>query len=219
MKKIVSFLFLVPAFLLMCVPYNRLMSEQYEPEAENPETNRFDLQNGLICSENRNYESVIEYIKIHEGFAGGKEYICASGRRTIGYGHVIRKGESFPKQISREFADSLLRSDFSKAYAMTERFMPELQGSRKLAVAHFIYSKGIGAFLGSRLRKVMKKGGAVDAEFAKWCHYTDRHTGRKVYSRVGAKIQAWETAMWHLDDSLYAAYQNINAGEVSGLTF
>ena len=204
MKKLITSLVLIPVFL--AVSQNRLMSEKYEPELEKyTASTRFDLQNGLMCSESKNYESVLDYIKAHEGFAGGREYICVSGRRTIGYGHVVLKGEKFPERITKQFADSLLRADFSKSYGLAQKYAPELKGSRRLAVAHFIYSKGIAAFLQSGLRKTIKRGGNVDVEFAKWCHYTDRNTGHKVYSKVGAGIQKWETRMWHKDDALYAA--------------
>jgi lysozyme len=164
----------------------------------------FNLEDSLLCSERENYESVIDFIKAHEGYAGGKEYRCVSGRRTIGYGHVIKKGESFAPQISKEFADSLLRKDFSAAYNLTCKYTPQLKGSRKLAVAHFIFSKGITAFLKSGLRKAIESDMPVDEEFSKWCYYTDYKTGRKVYSKVGAGIQRWEHDMWHKDDALYA---------------
>ena len=218
MKKIITTLLFV-IFSLVGSTGNRLMSEKkYEPETETLMSARFDLLNGLICSESRNYESVIDYIKLHEGFAGGKEYVCVSGRRTIGYGHVIKKGENFPPQISREFADSLLRDDFSKAYVMAQKYTPYLSGSRKLAVAHFIFSKGIGAFLGSGFRKAIRRNACVDSELVKWCHYRDRHTGRMVYSKVAASIQDWEIAMWHKDDELYEKENNykLKCQEIAG---
>ncbi|MBR6278899.1 MAG: hypothetical protein IKR41_09120 [Bacteroidales bacterium] len=214
MRKLITSLVLIPVFLTLS--QNRLMSEKYEPELEkNFTSSDFDLENSLMCSESKNYESVIDYIKAHEGFAGGKEYICVSGRRTIGYGHVILKGEKFPEIITREFADSLLRADFSKSYILAQKYAPQLLGSRRLAISHFIYSKGIAAFLQSGLRKAINRGGDVDAEFSKWCHYTDRKTGRKVYSKVGARIQKWEANMWHKDDELYASDKKLkNSGKL-----
>ncbi len=209
MKKLIASLVLVPVFLVG-MPTTRLMSEKCESDTElvqsfKPE--KFDLEKELTHSETENYEKVIDFIKAHEGYAGGKEYTCVSGRRTIGYGHVIKKGEVFAEKISKEFADSLLRADFNAAYNLTCKYTPQLKGSRKLAVAHFIYSKGISAFLTSSLRKAIKRNAKVDNEFSKWCYYTDYQTGKKIYSKVGARIQKWENNMWHTDDDLYAKAQ------------
>ncbi len=207
MKKLITSLVAVP-LLLITANSNVAMSEvsrelNYNQE-EDYKVSSFDIENSLLCSEKLNYEGVIDYIKSHEGYANGEAYTCVSGKLTIGYGHVIREGENFGSRISKQTADSLLRQDFRKAYKLTEKFNPELEGSRKLAIAHFIYSKGIGAFLRSGLRQSIKNNGNVDVEFAKWCYYTDYKTGNKVYSKVGAGIQKWETNMWHKDDELYA---------------
>ncbi|MBQ3655821.1 MAG: hypothetical protein II956_03090 [Bacteroidales bacterium] len=207
MKKIITSLVLIPV-ILIGMPTTRSLSEKWDSELEkNCKTENFDLENALMCSEKANYETAINFIKAHEGYAGGKEYVCVSGRRTIGYGHVIKKGEKFADKISKEFADSLLRDDFSRAYNLASKYTPQLKGSRKLAVAHFIYSKGITAFLKSSLRKAIKRNAPVDEEFSKWCYYTDYKTGAKIYSKVGAGIQRWENAMWHKDDSLYIAHK------------
>jgi lysozyme len=39
------------------------------------------------------------------------EYICPAGKRTIGIGHVVLPGESFPPTITKEFAEQLLAKD------------------------------------------------------------------------------------------------------------
>lgn len=208
MKKLITSLVVVPLFLIS--PNTLLMSEKYEQDfAENCKISHFDIQNGLLCSEKKNYEGVIDYIKAHEGYADGKEYTCVSGHRTIGYGHVIMPGDKFKTPIDKATADSLLRSDFRKSFLLAEKYVPQLEGSRKLAVAHFIFSKGPAAFLSSGLCKAIRANKSVDAEFAKWCYYTDHETGRKIKSKVGARITKWETAMWHKDDKFYAmAAQN-----------
>jgi len=163
----------------------------------------FSLDQSIAESERKNYEAAIDFIKLHEGFANGRAYRCVSGKLTIGYGHVIQQGESFPEQISERFADSLLRADFKVSYATANKLYPEIRGSRKIVLAHFVFSKGIGSLLKSGLRKKIDEGGSVDEEFAKWCYYTDCKTGRKVYSKVAANIQKWENDMWHQDDILY----------------
>jgi len=186
-------------------PGNKLMSERYihDSRIETLDNTVFSLERSLKESESKNYEAAIDFIKLHEGFANGRAYRCVSGKLTIGYGHVIQAGERFPEQISERFADSLLRADFKVSFATADKLYPEMRGSRKIVLAHFVYSKGIGSLLKSGLRKKIDNGGSVDEEFAKWCYFTSCKTGKKVYSKVAANIQKWENAMWHQDDILY----------------
>lgn len=189
----------------LIAPGNKLMSERYihDSRIETLDNTVFSLERSLCESESKNYEAAIDFIKLHEGFANGRAYICVSGKLTIGYGHVIQAGESFPEQITERFADSLLRADFKVSFATADKLYPEMRGSRKIVLAHFVYSKGIGSLLKSGLRKKIDNGGSVDEEFAKWCYYTCCKTGKKVYSKVAANIQKWENEMWHQDDILY----------------
>ena len=205
MKKFFLTLLLLTTVVVFA-PCSRLTSGKYirDNRFATLDGTSFDLEKSLTESERNNYEVAIDFIKLHEGFANGRAYRCVSGKLTIGYGHVIQQGESFPEQITERFADSLLRADFKVSYATANKFFPEQRGSRKIVLAHFVYSKGIGSLLKSGLRRQIEAGGEVDAEFAKWCYYTDCKTGRKVYSKVAANIQKWENAMWHQDDILYA---------------
>lgn len=202
MKKLLTTLLLLIAVASYC---NELTSGRYIKDSRiaTLDNTVFSLDQSIAESERKNYEAAIDFIKLHEGFANGRAYRCVSGKLTIGYGHVIQQGESFPEQISERFADSLLRADFKVSYATANKLYPEIRGSRKIVLAHFVFSKGIGSLLKSGLRKKIDEGGSVDEEFAKWCYYTDCKTGRKVYSKVAANIQKWENDMWHQDDILY----------------
>ena len=202
MKKIFLTLLLIIAVALSC---NKLTSGRYIKDSRiaTLDNTTFSLERSIAESERKNYEAAIDFIKLHECFAIGRAYRCVSGKLTIGYGHVIQQGESFPEQISERFADSLLRADFKVSYATANKLYPEIRGSRKIVLAHFVFSKGIGSLLKSGLRKKIDEGGSVDEEFAKWCYYTDCKTGKKVYSKVAANIQKWENEMWHQDDILY----------------
>ena len=204
MKKLFLTLLLIIAIAMLSTG-NKLMSERYihDSRIATHDGTYFDFERSLAESERRNYEVAIDFIKLHEGFANGRAYRCVSGKLTIGYGHVIRHGEHFPEQISERFADSLLRADFKVSYAVANKYFPEQRGSRKIVLAHFVYSKGIGSLLKSGLRRQIEAGGEVDKEFAKRCYYTENKTGRKVYSKVAARIQQWERDMWHKDDILY----------------
>ena len=141
------------------------------------------------------YEKTIAFIKKHEGFAGGKPYHCVAGYLTIGYGHVIKPHERFDGRISRSQADLLLRKDFNKCIALAEKHSENLSYNRLLAVAHFIYAKGIGRYLRSGLKKKIDNNEDPESEFLKWCKY---HTpeGKVVNSKYSLKIRKWEISMF-----------------------
>ena len=111
------------------------------------------------------YEESINVIKQHEGFRSC-EYVI-EGVRTIGYGHTIKKGEVF-KCLTEAQADSLLKKDFNSALKRVDTQVG-LKGSRKLAIGHFIYCKGIGTFLKSELYTKIKGGiELIEADFTKY---------------------------------------------------
>jgi lysozyme len=145
---------------------------------------------------NKNYEKTIKAIKKHEGFAGGNPYICPGGHLTIGYGHVIKEGESFTRLTEKQ-ADSLLRVDFNKALRAVDASV-KLEGSKKLAIAHFVFAKGIGTFNRSELRQKIVNGESIDDEIVKWCYYTNRN-GERVKSQHALNIRKWELRMYKLE--------------------
>ncbi len=203
MKKLT--MLVVMALLLVMFPDMKLMSGKYQSDDDyEKQPGNYDIENGLRLSDAENFDIAIEFIKAHEGYAGGNKYYCVSGNLTIGYGHVIMEGEEFPDHITMEQADSLLRSDFGKSLKLANMYLPNMRGSRKAAVTHFIFSKGIGAFLRSGLYREINANGDVDSEFVKWCYFISPSTGNKIYSSTAAKIQDWEKDMWHKDDKYYA---------------
>ena len=143
---------------------------------------------------NKQYEKTLEYIKDHEGFAGGTVYICPGGHKTIGYGHIILENENFT-QITKLQADSILRADFNKAIRVLDANI-KLDGSKKLAIAHFVFAKGIGSFNRSTLKKKILKNEPIDAEITKWCYYTNSK-GEKVKSQHALNIRKWELDLYN----------------------
>ncbi len=143
----------------------------------------------------KGYEEAIEFIKTHEGFAGGKAYYDAAGIKTIGYGHVIAPGEKFPERITKKQAENLLRKDFDKAVKAAGR-ETNVKGYKKIVVAHFIYAKGIGNFLKSNFRKKVLAGKPVDNELKKWCYYRNSK-GKPVRSQYIYNIRLWEIKMYN----------------------
>lgn len=152
----------------------------------------------------RNYEEALEFIKSHEGFNEGKEYICPGGERTIGYGHVISdKDPDFGGQITKAQAENLLRKDFARLMK-TAKSYTNLEGSKLIAVTHFIYAKGIGRFLRSNLRNCIINNDSlmIEKEFKKWVYYTDPKTGKKIRSKVAENVCNWEANMFYSDSNI-----------------
>lgn len=188
MKRLIITTILVPVYIILSsniiYPEHLKMSEQQESAYNEMREWRF------------NYEATILFIKQHEGFAGGKAYYCAAGYKTIGYGHVVKKNEHFNNdRISLADADKLVRKDFNKALEMAEQHTG-LKGNKLLAVAHFIFAKGIGNFLKSTLRVKIANNEPVDQEFLKWCSYK-KPSGEKVKSAYSLNIRKWEVEMFN----------------------
>jgi len=141
------------------------------------------------------YEEAIAYIKDHEGFNGGKIYHGPAGVKSVGHGHVIFPKDTFTQSITLEMADRLVREDFDAAIKTAEK-ETGFTGYKKLAVAHFLFSYGIGNFRKSSLRKKMLANLPVAEEFKKWCYYRGR-SGKMIRSNHSYRIRLWEIEMYN----------------------
>lgn len=128
----------------------------------------------------------IDVIKHYEGFVS-TPYICPAGKKTIGYGHVVAKGESFTS-ISQFQADLLLYQDITKAIFNLEKIAPELfeadehKVEKILAITSFLFNVGETNFRSSTLLKKIhnKEWSAAANEILRWDKTTDPKTGKKV---------------------------------------
>jgi lysozyme len=127
----------------------------------------------------------LELIKSFESFQDW-QYTCPAGRPTIGWGHVIRPGESFQEPISQAQGLALLVKDIEAAAAAVERLVKvPLNDNQFAALVSFTYNLGpdedqdtIPEGLGdSTLLKLLNAGDTQSAadEFPKW-----RKAGGKV---------------------------------------
>ena len=114
-------------------------------------------------------QSGLDLIKSFEGFSA-TPYADASGQ-SIGFGHFILPGESFPSAISEAQATDILLSDSAKAQkAISDYVTVPLNQNQYDALTSFIFNVGVYAFANSTLLRVLNTGDYVGAagEFQRW---------------------------------------------------
>ena len=82
-------------------------------------------------------------IKVHEGLRLDK-YLDSRGFPTIGYGHLIEKGETMPDRISQQKADELFDKDYEhhKAAAMRIPGYDKANAMQKAALIDLTFNMG-----------------------------------------------------------------------------
>jgi lysozyme len=113
----------------------------------------------------------LDLIKYYEKFMP-TPYTCPAGKLTIGYGHVIREGETFTK-ISEGQAEILLLKDVQFAVNCLASCINDVISQNKVdALVSFIYNIGCTNFKSSMLLKYLNKRdfGAAADEFDKWIY-------------------------------------------------
>jgi len=126
---------------------------------------------------------LITHLKHEEGFVP-HVYTDAAGHATIGYGHKLKPGESFPHPLTEAEADTLLRLDAKHHEAAALRLSPGLidePACRLDAVTDFVFNCGAGAYAGSvlRLRVNEKRWTEAAEQMRRWVYATDPKTGKK----------------------------------------
>ena len=110
----------------------------------------------------------LNLIKLHEGFKKNV-YICPAGKRTIGYGHVLRVGDK--TTITPQEADELLIQDVEKCEAVLNSIIFEYRQNEFDALVSLIYNIGVTAFKQSSLMKKLKRKATrqdLAVEFDRW---------------------------------------------------
>ncbi len=97
-------------------------------------------------------------------------YLCPAGKPTIGYGHVVRSVDHFPRKISKEQAEALLVEDLAPVEIYLCAVLPGLTQNEFDALASFCFNVGLGAFEKSTLFARLKAGDEVGAasQFERW---------------------------------------------------
>src|SRR5215510_3407914 len=114
----------------------------------------------------------LELVKKSEGLRLEK-YQDVAGKWTIGYGHLIKRGEVFDGPITEERASELLEHDLGLAESAVDDLVTvPLNDNQYAALVDFVYNVGKGNFEASTLLKLLNSGkyAAASNEFLKWVY-------------------------------------------------
>lgn len=130
-----------------------------------------------------------------------KPYVCPAGEVTIGYGHVVREGESFPFGITEETAEKLLCEDLKKY----EKCVIECVGTDLLpwqfdALVSLCFNIGKSAFKESTLVKIIRADNFsnVKKEFMRWV-YVNGKKNKGLMKRRASEAHLFETGQYPND--------------------
>lgn len=113
-----------------------------------------------------------KFIRSREGFSA-TAYPDQQGFMTIGYGHKMLPGESYPNGITQAQADAMLQHDMSRATnAVNRSISVPLNANQHAALVSFAYNVGVNAFLNSTLARLLNEGKYAEAaqQFPLWDH-------------------------------------------------
>jgi len=116
-------------------------------------------------------EEGIFLIKVNEGFRR-EMYLCPAGKPTIGYGHLILKGEQFG-EITEAEAEILLQKDLAGIEnEVNSQVKVPLTQNQFDALISFTYNVGPGNLSRSTLLRKLNTGEYEEAskQFKRWVY-------------------------------------------------
>jgi lysozyme len=124
-----------------------------------------------------------------------KVYQDQAGNPTIGYGHKLLPGESFPNGITQDQAAQMLQSDIAAAQAaVTEHVKVPLSTNQFSALVDWVFNLGAGKVQHSTLLQRLNAGdySAVPSELARW-KYIDGAPSDGLANRRADEIGLWNS--------------------------
>lgn len=124
----------------------------------------------------------LDFIKKHEGFSS-LPYICAAGKETIGYGHVIKQGEQFPCGVTEQQAEEILLDDVAEAeQCIFDCVEVDLMPFQFDALVSLVFNIGTNAFRKSTLLRMLNSEQYEEAgnQFLRWVYSNEK----KIYGLV-----------------------------------
>lgn len=140
----------------------------------------YDDLSGL--KEKRIYQSEISQLIEDEGGYVAKPYKDSLGKWTVGFGHLIKDGETF-EDLTPMKAVAMLRVDYANATKSVERNHVWANGETKLVLINMTYQLGTSGL--SKFKQTLTHLKAKDYDFAagemltsKWAAQTPRRASR-----------------------------------------
>jgi lysozyme len=137
----------------------------------------------------------LDMLKKAEGFRN-QTYTDLAGLQTIGFGHRLRFGESFPNGVNLAEAEGILAGDLRTAEEAVERLVhvPLTQGEFD-ALVDFVFNLGAGRLASSTLLKYLNEG---KHDAAAWQLLVWDHSGMReipaLKRRREAEFRLWSPA-------------------------
>lgn len=124
-----------------------------------------------------------------------KKYKDSAGLWTVGWGHLIKPGETL-NQVTRQQADELFLDDLEEAQdAVRSLVTKPLTDNQYAALVSFVFNVGTGAFRRSTLLRKLNtgdyKGAAV--QFGAWVNAGKQKRVRGLIRRRAAERELFET--------------------------
>jgi lysozyme len=142
-------------------------------------------------------DSGLARIRQSEAFMA-KPYDDGAGNLTIGYGHLIRAGESYSAGITEAAADTLFRQDVARVVnPALDRITIELTQNQVDALGSFIFNVGTGGFLKTLLSHVNAGEHEVTTSLMlKFITGRDANSGRRRVLRGLLTRRRFEVALY-----------------------
>jgi lysozyme len=142
-------------------------------------------------------------IKREERFMA-RRYLCAAGKPTIGYGHVIQAGEQHynTATLTEAQASTLLEQDIARQYGahVASKLTRAVTQHMFDAMVSLTYNIGTGGFDQSSVLRFANAGNtsteAICAAFGAWNKVTNPRTGKKEVNNGLTVRRAREAALY-----------------------
>ena len=123
-----------------------------------------------------------------------KTYPDLAGHPTIGFGHKLQPGESYPGGISVVQAEALLKVDLDTAAAVRDHVKVPLGENQFSALLDWFFNLGAGKVAGSTLLAKLNAGdyAAVPSELGRW-DYVGGQPSDGLASRRADEIALWNS--------------------------
>jgi len=139
----------------------------------------------------------LERIRTREAYIG-KVYDDGVGNRTVGYGHMLRSGESFPGGLTVAQAQELFAKDVERIVSpVLDRIKVQLTQNQVDAIGSFVFNVGPGNFTRSILPNLnLGNHRGVLASMFKFITGKNQRTGERITMRGLVKRRQEEIALY-----------------------